>query len=52
MKKSIIYAKRHPLLEPQFLHKKVAFEEYNRDNGLHVILQNDPSAPVVIISVM
>jgi hypothetical protein len=31
---------------------KVAFEEYNLDNGLHVILQNDPSAPVVITSVM
>jgi predicted Zn-dependent peptidase len=30
---------------------KVAFEEYNLDNG-HVILQNDPSAPVVITSVM
>jgi predicted Zn-dependent peptidase len=30
------------LLELQFLHKK-AFEEYNLDNGLHVILQNDPS---------
>jgi predicted Zn-dependent peptidase len=41
--------KRH-LLELQF-HKK-AFEEYNLDNGLHVILQNDPSAPVVITSVM
>ena len=32
--------------------QKVAFEEYNLDNGLHVILQNDPSAPVVITSVM
>lgn len=32
--------------------QKVAFEEYTLDNGLHVILQNDPSAPVVITSVM
>ena len=32
--------------------QKVAFEEYNLDNGLHVILQNDSSAPVVITSVM
>ena len=32
--------------------QKVAFEEYNLDNGLHVILHNDPSAPVVITSVM
>ncbi len=32
--------------------QKVAFEEYDLDNGLHVILHNDPSAPVVITSVM
>ena len=32
--------------------QKVAFEEYNLDNGLHVILHNDASAPVVITSVM
>ncbi len=32
--------------------QKVVFEEYNLDNGLHVILHNDPSAPVVITSVM
>jgi len=32
--------------------QKVAFEEYTLDNGLHVILHNDPSAPVVITSVM
>jgi predicted Zn-dependent peptidase len=31
---------------------KIAFEEYNLDNGLHVILHHDPSAPVVITSVM
>jgi len=32
--------------------QKVAFEEYDLANGLHVILHNDPSAPVVITSVM
>ncbi|MEN9335323.1 MAG: hypothetical protein RLZZ500_310 [Bacteroidota bacterium] len=32
--------------------QKVAFEEYDLDNGMHVILHNDPSAPVVITSVM
>lgn len=32
--------------------QKVAFEEYNLDNGLHVILHNDNTAPVVITSVM
>ena len=32
--------------------QKVAFEEYNLANGMHVILHNDPSAPVVITSVM
>ena len=34
------------------LAQKVVFEEYDLDNGLHVILHNDPSAPVVITSVM
>ncbi len=32
--------------------QKVVFEEYNLDNGMHVILHNDASAPVVITSVM
>jgi predicted Zn-dependent peptidase len=32
--------------------QKVAFEEYNLDNGMHVILHNDTSAPTVITSVM
>jgi predicted Zn-dependent peptidase len=32
--------------------QKIAFEEYDLDNGLHVILHNDPSAPVVVTSVM
>lgn len=32
--------------------QKVTFEEYTLDNGLHVILHQDKSAPVVITSVM
>ncbi|MFI2741378.1 M16 family metallopeptidase [Zhouia sp. PK063] len=32
--------------------QKVAFEEYDLDNGLHVILHQDNSAPVVTTSVM
>lgn len=32
--------------------QKVAFEEYDLDNGLHVILHNDSSTPSVIVSVM
>jgi len=32
--------------------QKVEFEEYNLDNGMHVILHQDSSAPVVITSVM
>lgn len=32
--------------------QKVAFEEYTLENGLHVILHQDKSAPVVITSVM
>ena len=32
--------------------QKVDFEEYTLDNGLHVILHHDPSAPLVVTSVM
>ncbi|SDC13660.1 M16 family metallopeptidase [Niabella drilacis] len=32
--------------------QKVAFTEYKLDNGLHVILHQDKSAPVVAVSVM
>ena len=32
--------------------QKIAFEEYDLDNGMHVILHNDHSAPVVVTSVM
>jgi zinc protease len=52
MKKSIMALSATLLLGGAISAQKVAFEEYNLDNGLHVILQNDPSAPVVITSVM
>jgi zinc protease len=52
MKKSIMALSATLLLGTAVSAQKVAFEEYNLDNGLHVILQNDPSAPVVITSVM
>ena len=32
--------------------QKVEFEEYDLNNGMHVILHKDNSAPVVITSVM
>lgn len=32
--------------------QKVAFEEYDLPNGLHVILHQDRTAPVVVVSVM
>ena len=32
--------------------QKVAFTEYDLSNGLHVVLHQDKSAPVVAVSVM
>jgi len=52
MKKSIMVLSTALMLGGIASAQKVAFEEYNLDNGLHVILHNDPSAPVVITSVM
>jgi predicted Zn-dependent peptidase len=46
MKKSIMVCSALLLGQP----KKIAFEEYNLDNGMHVILHHDPTAPVVITS--
>jgi len=31
---------------------QVEFEEFNLDNGLHVILHQDPTVPIVAVSVM
>ncbi|MDD5150707.1 MAG: pitrilysin family protein [Flavobacterium sp.] len=52
MKKSIMVLSTVLMLGGIAQAQKVAFEEYNLENGLHVILHNDPSAPVVITSVM
>lgn len=52
MKKSIMVLSAALLLGGVASAQKVAFEEYTLDNGLHVILHNDPSAPVVVTSVM
>ena len=52
MKKSLIALSFLLMLGGTALAQKVAFEEYNLDNGMHVILHNDASAPVVITSVM
>ena len=52
MKKSIMALSAALLLGGVASAQKVDFEEYTLDNGLHVILHNDPSAPVVVTSVM
>lgn len=52
MKKSLIALSSFIMLGGIANAQKVAFEEYDLPNGLHVILHNDSSAPVVITSVM
>ncbi len=52
MKKSIMALSAALLLGGMASAQKVDFEEYNLENGLHVVLHNDPSAPVVVTSVM
>jgi len=52
MKKSIMALGSLVLLGAAAHAQKVEFEEYNLDNGLHVILQQDKSAPVIVTSVM
>lgn len=52
MKRSLIALGSLLMLGGTASAQKVAFEEYNLDNGLHVILHQDKSAPVVITSVM
>lgn len=52
MKKSIMALGAALVLGGIASAQKVDFEEYNLDNGMHVILHNDPSAPVVVTSVM
>lgn len=52
MKNSLIALSSLLMLGGTAMAQKVAFEEYDLPNGLHVILHNDQSAPVVITSVM
>ena len=52
MKKSIMALSAALLLGGIASAQKVDFEEYDLDNGMHVILHNDSSAPVVTTSVM
>lgn len=52
MKKSILSLASAMLFVFSTNAQKVEFEEYDLDNGLHVILHQDNSAPVVITSVM
>lgn len=51
MKKPIIYI-ASLLLPVAIMAQKVTFEEYDLDNGLHVVLHQDNTAPVVTTSVM
>ena len=52
MKKTIMALSAVLMLGGVASAQKVAFEEYKLDNGLHVILHNDPTAPTIITSVM
>jgi zinc protease len=52
MKKTLMILSASVLLGGIASAQKVAFEEYNLDNGLHVILHQDSDAPVVVTSVM
>jgi zinc protease len=52
MKKSLIALSSFLMIGGTATAQKVVFEEYNLNNGMHVILHNDLSAPVVITSVM
>ena len=52
MKKSILTLASVAMLVISTNAQKVEFEEYKLDNGMHVILHQDKSAPVVITSVM
>lgn len=52
MKKSLMALGSLLMLGGAASAQKVAFEEFNLDNGLHVILHQDKSAPVIVTSVM
>ena len=52
MKKSILSLTSAFLVAFSLNAQKVEFEEYDLDNGMHVILHQDKSAPVVTVGVM
>ena len=52
MKKSLMALGTALMLGGTATAQKVTFEEFDLDNGLHVVLHQDNSAPVVITSVM
>ncbi len=52
MKKSLMALSTALLIGGSTYAQKVTFDEYDLDNGLHVVLHQDNSAPVVITSVM
>ena len=52
MKKSLSALAIALITSSAVLAQKVEFEEFTMDNGLHVILHQDKSAPVVVTSVM
>src|SRR5690606_31456851 len=52
MKKTIMALGAFALMGNVVSAQNVEFEQYTLDNGLHVILHQDKSAPVVITSVM
>lgn len=52
MKKSILTLASAVLIAFSANAQKVEFEEYDLDNGMHVILHQDNSAPVVTVGVM
>jgi zinc protease len=52
MKKTIMVISTALLLGGVTSAQKITFEEYDLDNGMHVILHQDSSAPVVVTSVM
>jgi predicted Zn-dependent peptidase len=52
MKKTFYLGLLGLLISVNLFAQKVAFEEYDLDNGLHVILHQDNSAPLVTTSVM
>ena len=52
MKKTLMALGTMAMLGSTANAQKVAFEEFDLDNGLHVVLHQDNSAPVIITSVM